>query len=149
MSQVCYRLSNARYAGDLTSEGARLFGGRWNERGTRALYTASTVSLALLEMLVHVDSREELPDDYTVTVIEVDTSSGRIAEVDDLPPTRQAAQEIGHSLLLDAEILGFWVPSVVVRTERNLILNPAATSFREAVNVREMYVLPVDQRLGS
>ncbi len=41
-------------------EGAFRFGGRWNSRGTRILYTAGSLSLAALEMLVHLNSEEIL-----------------------------------------------------------------------------------------
>ena len=37
-------------------EGARLFGGRWNRRGTPIIYTAESLSLAMLEILVNLDS---------------------------------------------------------------------------------------------
>ena len=36
-------------------EGAWLFGGRWNSRGTRGVYTSATLSLAALESLVHLN----------------------------------------------------------------------------------------------
>ncbi len=41
-------------------EGARRYGGRWNN-GTPVVYTSGTLSLAALEYLVHVDS-DLLPD---------------------------------------------------------------------------------------
>ena len=42
-------------------EGARRYGGRWNKPGTPVVYTSGTLSLAVLEYLVHVDS-DILPD---------------------------------------------------------------------------------------
>ncbi len=142
-----YRLGKAQYADDLSGEGARRVGGRWNERLTPALYTASAVSLALLECLVHVGEPADLPDDYTVTVIEVDDASAKLFRVAALPPTLQEAQVMGQEFLQDLDIVGFWVPSVVVPTERNLVLNHRARDYSATVLVRETYLLPVDRRL--
>ena len=36
--------------------GARRYGGRWNRPGTPIVYASGTLSLAVLEFLVHVDS---------------------------------------------------------------------------------------------
>jgi RES domain-containing protein len=52
---------SARAAKDYT--GAMLAGGRWNPIGTPMLYTAQNLSLACLEILVHLD-RSQLPVDY-------------------------------------------------------------------------------------
>ena len=67
---------------------------------------------------------------------------------DAVPPTRQAAQRSGQGLLSVADVLGFWVPSAVVPTEPNLVLNPRCEHFAQLVSVRETYVLPVDRRLA-
>ncbi len=142
-----YRLGKAQYATDLSGEGARRAGGRWNGRLTPALYTASSVALALLECLVHVGEPADLPEDYTVTLIEVNDASAKLLSVDDLPRTLAEAQVLGNAMLLEKSVLGFWVPSVVVPAERNLVLNPKAIGYDQGVRVRETYTLPVDRRL--
>ncbi|MGA0555433.1 RES family NAD+ phosphorylase [Larkinella sp. VNQ87] len=49
-----YRTVKANYATDpLATEGARLFGGRWNPKGFPLLYSTSSPALALVESLVH------------------------------------------------------------------------------------------------
>jgi len=37
-----------------TGEGARRYGGRWNSKGYAAVYTSGSISLAILEVLVHI-----------------------------------------------------------------------------------------------
>ena len=47
-----YRIVTRRRAADaMSGEGARLYGGRWNPKGLRVVYTASSRALAMLEML--------------------------------------------------------------------------------------------------
>ena len=49
-----YRTVKAKYEREpLATEGARLFGGRWNPKGYALLYTTSSPALALVESLVH------------------------------------------------------------------------------------------------
>ena len=50
-----------RLAGDYI--GAMVTGGRWNPIGTPMLYAAEHLSLACLEVLVHLD-KGQLPRDY-------------------------------------------------------------------------------------
>ena len=38
-----------------TGEGARIAGGRWNHRGIVVVYTSETLSLAVIELFVHLD----------------------------------------------------------------------------------------------
>jgi RES domain-containing protein len=50
-----WRIVKSRHAGTaFDGEGAGLYGGRWNSPGTRMVYTSSTISLAVLEVLVHL-----------------------------------------------------------------------------------------------
>ncbi|MDN5850725.1 MAG: RES domain-containing protein, partial [Nitrococcus sp.] len=42
----------------LSGEGAQLHGGRWNPIGTPAVYAAGSLSLAALELLVHLRIEE-------------------------------------------------------------------------------------------
>jgi RES domain-containing protein len=44
----------------LSGEGARLYGGRWNHKGTPLVYTASSLALAALELLVHLETSQIL-----------------------------------------------------------------------------------------
>lgn len=41
-----------------SGECAFLNGGRWNSQGNRVIYTAQSLSLATLELLVHLDARQ-------------------------------------------------------------------------------------------
>jgi len=65
-----YRLTGARYAGDVSGNGAKLQAGRWHNRGHAVVYASVSKALALLEVTVHI-GREDLPSDLTWTVLEV------------------------------------------------------------------------------
>ena len=42
----------------LSGMGAYLYGGRWNSPGQYVVYASGNVSLAMLEVLVHIDDAE-------------------------------------------------------------------------------------------
>jgi Uncharacterized conserved protein len=142
-----FRIAKTSFASDLSGEGARRVGGRWNERLVPALYTASSVSLALLEILVHVGDAYDLPEDLSVSVIEVNDASAKLETVYSLPATLEEAQQIGTAALKDLTILGLFVPSVVIPTEQNLVLNPRAERFAEWVRIADIYPFKLDRRL--
>ncbi len=112
-------------------EGASRSGGRWNHRGTRMVYTASTLSLGVLEVLVHLD-RDTFPDDQVVIAVEVpeDLEIVRI-DIRDLPrgwrsyPAIEATQQLGTDWINGGKTAVLSVPSAVVPEERNYLLNPA------------------------
>ena len=55
--KVVWRLTKERLAGEaFTGEGAKRFGGRWNNEGTAVVYTSESLSLAALEQFVHLGS---------------------------------------------------------------------------------------------
>jgi RES domain-containing protein len=56
-----FRLVKARHARHaFDGEGARLYGGRWNAPGLALVYASESVSLAALELLVHLESARVL-----------------------------------------------------------------------------------------
>ena len=65
-----FRLASRRYPAN-SGEGARRYGGRWNQPGTPVIYTSATVSLAALEVIVHNGA---IPADYQIVVIELPVS---------------------------------------------------------------------------
>jgi RES domain-containing protein len=126
-----YRLTKRRYeATAFSGEGARLFPGRWNRKGTPMVYCAESLSLAVLECFVHVDAAD-LPDD--LIAIRAELPDGMTTRLDaavlpkkwrDLPGPA-ALQAIGDAWVSGATSAGLVVPSAIVPTEWNLLLNPA------------------------
>ena len=54
-----YRIVKTKWAETaFDGEGARLFGGRWNSKGQSCVYLAGSESLAILEILVHLDNSD-------------------------------------------------------------------------------------------
>jgi RES domain-containing protein len=119
-----------------SGEGARLYGGRWNSRGTAVIYTAQSQSLAVLEMLVHLDS----PDLLKHFVLFEVTIPGSLVEVLDpsrLPrnwkanPVPDETQSIGDDWVRSRRSAVLRVPSTLVPAECNFLLNPAHAEFRK------------------
>ena len=119
---IVYRLAKAAYAA-LDGEGARLYGGRWNSPGHPVVYAAANPSLAVLEVLVHLDLPTELmPDDYMLLGIEVPDVAA-VETIAAAPPDAEACVTIGDDFLTRRGALILSVPSVVVPQERNVLLN--------------------------
>ena len=67
----------ARVNSAFTGEGARVYGGRWNSRGTAVIYVSEHESLAALELFVHLTPLS--PDDrYRVVSTRVGGQADRI-----------------------------------------------------------------------
>ncbi|PJJ79609.1 RES family NAD+ phosphorylase [Mucilaginibacter auburnensis] len=125
---ILYRLCKCVYADDLSGNGARLYGGRWNSEGRAMLYTASSRSLAVLEALVHL-SPTNMPDDFCMLTIEA-PDDYTILDVETLPkdwreyPEKQILKQTGNNFLKEAKHLLLQVPSALVSEEFNYLLNP-------------------------
>lgn len=125
-----WRLTRAPYQA-LDGEGARLYGGRWNSEGRAVVYLASTLSLAALELLVHVDIAEA-PEDLVALSIGVPDGAA-VEEVAALglpadwrsQPDHPACVECGANWLTRGESLLLRVPSALIPQEYNYLLNPA------------------------
>jgi RES domain-containing protein len=131
-----YRIASARYAPD-NSEGARRVGGRWNDRGTAVIYVAATKSLAALEVLVH---NGMVPADYRVINITIPdtlriekTDVAGLGEDWFLEASKERTASLGSAWAASLRSAVLEVPSAVIRSESNYILNPLHSDFREVV----------------
>ena len=107
-----------------SEEGAFRFGGRWNSPGRPMIYAAATASLAVLEVLVHLDLPPELvPDDYRLLALNVPDDLA-VETLDHAPEREDDCRLIGDRFLDQADALGLRVPSVIVPHEHNILLNP-------------------------
>jgi RES domain-containing protein len=66
-----FRITQEQFADDLTGNGSRLFGGRWNSEGVFAVYTSSSRSLALLETLAHTPAKMLDTKNYQLITLHV------------------------------------------------------------------------------
>lgn len=116
---LVWRLARAPFA-DLSGEGARAYGGRWNSPGRPMLYTADSAALAVLEVRVHLDLPPELvPDDYVL--VAVDLGDPPVETVASLPDD---VRGFGDDWLREQRSPVLRVPSLIVPENCNLLLNP-------------------------
>lgn len=111
-------------------EGSRLYGGRWNSPGLRAVYTSGSRALALLETLVHLDTSAPLPS-FSFVSLEIAPDDIETLAPDVAADLRrvQLTRPVGDRWLRSNRRLALAVPSVIVPQEFNYILNPAHPRF--------------------
>ncbi len=133
---IVYRIAREQYAEDLTGTGARLHGGRWNSKGIALLYTAENRALAAMELAVRIDLND-LPMDLMLVSIRL--PEGSVPEEvspfqgwDQHPPGIET-QLYGSAFVSRGEDLAMRAPSVVVRGEYNVLINPAHQDFGKVI----------------
>jgi len=147
-----YRIVQDTYAKDLSGEGARLYGGRWNRKGTSLLYTAGNSSLAMLEKLVHIPVYV-FPKDLKIIVLEFPETMAmsRIA-LEDLPEDwmyrteHPTVLDIGDQFVAKSEFLCLSVPSAINPIDDNILINPKHPDFSKVKIVDELPIV-FDKRL--
>ena len=132
---TAWRIVSRQYAAAaFDGEGARLSGGRWNSAGIRMVYTSSSAALAALELLVQVNRREPLRD-YMLFACSFDETIMETLAAGSLPPDWRrypappALQAAGDTWIRDARTAVLQVPSAVIETESNYLLNPEHADF--------------------
>jgi len=124
-------------------------GGRWNSPGQAAVYLSSHLSLAILELLVHLDGplplnafswfRVELPNK------EIELPEVPLPENWRLSRSVMATRAWGDAWLKSGKRAVLEVPSVIVPQERNLLVEPSRAKWR----IEGPFVLDLDARLGK
>ena len=139
---VVYRITSAKYADRLTASGKA---GRWNPDDQYVIYTATSRSLATLEMLVNRSNLHPKAD-YKVMLISIPDQYDAY-EVADLP-------ENWRSLAAYSKLQGlgsFWythgknavlrIPSAVIPQEQNYLINTKHADFDkvEIIDVEDYF----------
>lgn len=131
------RITKSRHAAAAFSGyAARMFGGRWNNPGTAVVYSAGTESLAILEMLVHLQARE-LMHRYVIFDLEFDSSLVIKVETSALPkswrkaPPPAALRRLGDEWVSSGRSAVLQLPSAIVPNEWNFLINPAHSDFQK------------------
>jgi RES domain-containing protein len=147
-----YRIAKKKErANDLSGTGAYNEGGRWNSEGVFALYTSENSALAMLEVLVHVEEYELPPHLFIMTIEIPDDVAVKEMLAEELPenwriPENLALKNIGDELLKCREFLALKVPSAVMPSQYNFVLNPLFPGYYDLVKVIEVEDLLVDER---
>jgi RES domain-containing protein len=121
-----------------TGYGARLYGGRWNSKGTAVVYVAQSCSLAALEMLVHLQVQQIL-ESYVVARARFDSALVTDLERSQLPddwradPAPLTLRTFGDQWVAQGVSAVLRVPSAIVEAESNFLLNPAHTDFPKII----------------
>jgi RES domain-containing protein len=118
-------------ADDLTGEGARLTGGRWNRKGIPMVYASPSRALACLETIVHLGGGSPLPLNRYLVEIRIPEATWSKRVVFDSPanvgwdaqPAGKVSLDWGTKWAEDSSSLIAEVPSVIVPEELNILIN--------------------------
>jgi len=132
------RLTTKKHASSaFTGEGARIAGGRWNQAGTAVVYVSGSLALAALEQFVHltkaglhiefVTFKVDVPDEVAIDVLE----KPRLPRNWRQEPVPEETQKLGSQWVKEGRALLLQVPSVLVPSEYNFVLNPAHSDYRK------------------
>ncbi len=128
---IVWRICKKRHrATAFSGIGAEKHCGRWNRKGERIVYTSSSLSLAALELFVHLDPKMIPTDLIRVRASIPDTVSIETLSAKSLPanwrryPAPARLQAIGSKWLREMRSFVLIVPSAVNPEEQNILLNP-------------------------
>lgn len=147
-----WRITSVRYGeAAFDGEGARLYGGRWNSRGARMVYTSSSAALAALELLVRT-GRDKPLSDYLLFACSFDDSLVEDIDRTELPsdwkdaPPPPGLHAFGDVWLASGSTAVLRVPSAIIDTENNYLINPEHADFAK-VEIHEPIPFSLDLRL--
>ncbi|SEM77813.1 RES domain-containing protein [bacterium A37T11] len=126
-----FRITLTPYAGSLKASGRPA---RWNGKGTFMVYTAGSIALACLENLAHRSGVVMINDSFSITVFSIPDKLKMAVytekELHELSDTwfdqKQYAvtQQLGDQWLQQNNTAILKVPSAIIQTEYNYLINP-------------------------
>ena len=147
---LVYRITSTKHADDLSGNGAAIYGGRWNKKGTPVLYTGENKEIALLETIVHTP--QMFIPKLDIITLEIPNDSITTLELDNLPtiwnnyPAPTVLSEIGEQWVFEAKTIALKVPSCIIHSSFNVILNCRHKDF-DKVKIIDKRNFKFDSRL--
>ncbi len=134
--------------------GASLSNGfRWNSIQTCMVYTAENRALAMLEIAVHLDLSEDLPQDRYLVVIDIPDNlsimhinENQMPKGWDSKPPMRFTQRLGDQFISEKHSAVLKVPSSIVPEEYNYLLNPHHPDMKKIKIVSKQKII-IDSRL--
>jgi RES domain-containing protein len=130
-----WRITKKKYSAQAFSgDGARMYGSRWSTPGIRIGFASETLSLAILEVLVHLQKTSMLSHYVAFTVDFPEELVENLAP-DLLPqgwrssPPSAKTQSVGPAWVARGSSVLLRVPSVIVVHEHNYLINPVHNDF--------------------
>jgi RES domain-containing protein len=147
---ITYRICNLSFKDDISGNGAKQYGSRWNSIGTPMLYLAGSISLAWLEMLVHLQHNDKSTD-FALLYVSIPPNAGiQELQTGKLKQNWQSdagyTQFIGDEFVRSKQKLILRVPSVLVEEEANYLVNPLHPDFKKTEIVKTK-IFQFDHRL--
>ncbi len=149
---LVYRITREKYQNDISGTGPKIHGGRWNPIGMKALYVSESKALSTLELLVHT-RKDLVPPRYKMLIIEIPYNDiEEIKGIKNLPkdwrknPPLAELKEIGEDLLINQNNLAIKVPSRIIPSEFNIVINPDHRDFTK-VKIKDIEDFELDERL--
>jgi len=147
---LLYRIAEEQFARDLSGDGARLYGGRWNSKGIPLIYTSESVALSALEVLVRISTPKffcrviyQVPESVSVETISVKELPQNWL----IPHPNTYLIETGKRWAQEKRSLLLKVPSAVVLGEGfNYLINPQHPEF-PSVTIQDVSPFGYDFRL--
>lgn len=154
MKVTTWRITKAKYAKQaFAGEGAKVYGGRWNPPGYPAVYTADSLSLAILELIVHLDQDEDIQNFVAVPVkfddlLVVTWPESKLPANWSQHPIPDQTQQMGKLWLEENRYMALKTPSSVVRQDSNYVLNPLHPEY-SSLEIGKPQPLYIDPRLSD
>ncbi|HHP5493889.1 TPA: RES family NAD+ phosphorylase [Aeromonas veronii] len=148
-----FRLLRSDFAATpFDGEGARLHGGRWNNKGNPCVYLGGSRAICVVETLVHLQVVQKLP---LFSMFQITVPESEILRLDEPywpddwanDPAPLSTKLIGDNWLAAGDSLVLYVPSSVVIGEWNALLNPNHPSAKNVIATARGVDFSLDPRL--
>ncbi|MEM6816301.1 MAG: RES family NAD+ phosphorylase [Bacteroidota bacterium] len=135
---IVYRLARSEFATSLNSSGAP---NRWNSAREYVIYTSGSASLCALELLAHTSGVRPVGN-YKLMKIEIDDSiqilnmdKGNLPQDWNSISNYHLTQDLGSDWYEKKNFLVLKVPSAIIDSEYNYIVNTVHDSFSKHIRL--------------